>query len=130
MTVVKSKEIVFCMPVCFSKKKTKKNNNNNNKEKKNKKTKQNKKQTNKQTKKKKKSKKEKKKNKKKHFSNYINIKIEMNLCSGKTIKLKDLFPIERDCGLNAQLYKPEYSNFFYSIIKVSVSSGDLFRTIS
>ena len=39
-----------------------------------------------------------------HFSKYINIKIEMNLCSGKTAKLKDLFPIERDCGLNAQLY--------------------------
>ena len=37
------------------------------------------------------------------FSKYINIKIEMNLCSGKTAKLKDLFPIERDCGLNAQL---------------------------
>ena len=43
------------------------------------------------------------KKKKKHFSKYINIKIEMNLCSGKTAKLKDLFPIERDCGLNAQL---------------------------
>ena len=39
-----------------------------------------------------------------HFSKYINIKIEMFLCSGKTAKLKDLFPIERDCGLNAQLY--------------------------
>ena len=37
------------------------------------------------------------------FSKYINIKIEMNLCSGKTAKLKDLFPTERDCGLNAQL---------------------------
>ena len=48
-------------------------------------------------------KKEKKKNKE-HFSKYINFKIEMNLCSGKTAKLKDLFPIERDCGLNAQLY--------------------------
>ena len=51
--------------------------------------------------------KQKKQNKKKkeHFSKYINIKIEMNLCSsGKTAKLKDLFPIERDCGLNAQLY--------------------------
>ena len=49
---------------------------------------------------------EKKKQKKKneHFSKYINIKIEMNVCSGKTAKLKDLFPIERDCGLNAQLY--------------------------
>ena len=38
-----------------------------------------------------------------HFSKYIDIKIEMNLCSGKTVKLKDLLPIERDCGLNAQL---------------------------
>ena len=47
-----------------------------------------------------------------HFSKYMNIKIEMNLCSGKTAKLKDLFPIERDCGLNAQLYKYEFSNFF------------------
>ena len=37
----------------------------------------------------------------------MNIKIEMNLLSGKTAKLKDLFPIERDCGLNAQLYKSE-----------------------
>ena len=53
----------------------------------------------------------------------------MNLCSGKTAKLKDLFPIERDCGLNAQL-QSEFSNFFKSIIKVGVSSGDLFRTIS
>ena len=46
---------------------------------------------------------EQKKTKKKteHFSKYINFKIEMNLCSGKTAKLKDLFPIERDCGLNA-----------------------------
>ena len=41
------------------------------------------------------------KKKKEHFSKYINIEIEMNLCSGKTAKLKDLFPIERDCGLNA-----------------------------
>ena len=65
MTVVKSKEIVFRVPVFFSKKKKKKTEN---------------------------------------FSKYINIKIEMNLCSGKTAKLKDLFPIERDCGLNAQLY--------------------------
>ena len=71
MTVVKSKEIIFRVPVFFSKKKEK----------------------------------EKKKTKKKqHFSKYINIKIEMNLCSGKTAKLKDLFPIERDCGLHAQLY--------------------------
>ena len=60
MTVVKSKEIVFRVPVFFSKKK-------------------------------------------KNSSKYINIKIEINLCSGKTAKLKDLFPIERDCGLNAQL---------------------------
>ena len=37
------------------------------------------------------------------FSKYINIKVELNLCSGNTAKLKDLFPIERDCGLNAQL---------------------------
>ena len=66
MTVVKSKEIVFRVPVFFFKKK-------------------------------------KKKKKKEHFSKYINIKIEMNLCSGKTAKLKDLFPIERECGLNAQL---------------------------
>ena len=69
MTVVKSKGIVFCVPVFFREKKQNKKN-----------------------------------KKKKHFSKYINIKIEMNLCSGKTAKLKDLFPIERDCGLNAQLY--------------------------
>ena len=62
MTVVKSKEIVFRVPVFFREKK------------------------------------------KEHFSKYINFKIEMNLCSGKTAKVKDLFPIERDCGLNAQLY--------------------------
>ena len=45
------------------------------------------------------------KKKQKHFSKYINIniKIEMYLCSGKTAKLKDLFPTERDCGLHAQL---------------------------
>ena len=50
-------------------------------------------------------KKKNKKNKKaQHFSKYINIKIEMNLCSGKTAKLKDLFPTESICGLNAQLY--------------------------
>ena len=73
MTVVKSKEIVFHVPICFSKKKKKKT---------------------------------------EHFSKYINIKIEMNLCSGKTAKLKDLFPIEKDCGLNAQLYKSEFSIFF------------------
>ena len=69
MTVVKSKEIIFRLPVFFyfffEKKKKKKT---------------------------------------EHFSKYINIKIEMNLCSGKTAKLKDLFPIERYCGLNAQLY--------------------------
>ena len=41
--------------------------------------------------------------KNKYFSKYVNIKIEMNLCSGKTAKLEDFFPIERDCGLNAQL---------------------------
>ena len=41
--------------------------------------------------------------KKKKNSKYKNIKIEMNLCSGKTAKLKDLFHIERDCGLNAHL---------------------------
>ena len=73
MTIVKSKEIVFRVPVFFSR-----NKNNNNRQ---------------------------------HFSKYINIKIEMNLCSGKTAKLKDLFSIERDCGLNAQLYS-EFSNFF------------------
>ena len=61
MTVVKSKELVFRVPVYFFRKK------------------------------------------REHFSKYINIKIEMNLRSGKTAKLKDLFPIERDCGLNAQL---------------------------
>ena len=43
------------------------------------------------------------KSKIKYFSKYINIKMEMNLCSGKTAKLKDLFPIVRDYGLNAQL---------------------------
>ena len=59
MTVVKSKEIVFRVPVFF-------------REKKNKKKKQN------------------------IFPKNINIKIEMNLCSGKTAKLKDLFPIERE----------------------------------
>ena len=68
MTVVKSKKIIFHVPVFF--------------------------QENKQ----------KKKKKKKHFSKYINFKIEMNLRSGRTAKLKDLFPIERDCGLKAQLY--------------------------
>ena len=59
MTVVKSKEIVFRVPVFFR---------------------------------------EKNKNKKKteHFSKYTNFKIEMNPCSGKTAKLKDLFLIERD----------------------------------
>ena len=56
--------------------------------------------------------KKKKKKEQNNFSKYINIKTEMNLCSGKTAKLKDLFPIERDCGLNAQLYKSEFSNFF------------------
>ena len=59
MTVVKSKDIVFRVPVFFREKK-------------------------------------KKKKKTEHFSKYINFKIEMNLCSGKTAKLKDLFPIERD----------------------------------
>ena len=68
MTVVKSKEIVFRVPVFFWEKKKQKQ------------------------------------KKTVHFSKYINFKIEMNLCSGKTAKLKDLFPIERDCGLNAQLY--------------------------
>ena len=56
MTVVKSKEIVFRLPVFFREKKKKKEN----------------------------------------FSKYINFKIEMNPCSGKTAKLKDLFLIERD----------------------------------
>ena len=76
MTVVKSKEIIFRVPVFWlsrvhgvGKKKKRKTN----------------------------------KQKTEHFSKYINIKIEMNLCSGKTAKQKDLFPIERDCGLNAQL---------------------------
>ena len=67
MTVVKSKEIVFRVPVFFRDKKQQKK-------------------------------------KTEHFFKYINFKIEMNLCSGKTAKLKDLFPMERDCGLNAQLY--------------------------
>ena len=58
MTVVKSKEIVFRVPVFFREKKKKK--------------------------------------KTEHFSKYINFKIEMNPCSGKTAKLKDLFLIERD----------------------------------
>ena len=57
-------------------------------------------------------KKKKKKKNRTFFSKYKNIKIEMNLCSGKTAKLKDLFPIERDNGLNAQLLKSEFSNFF------------------
>ena len=70
MTVVKSKEIVFCVPVFFSKKK------------------------------------------KEHFYKYINIKIEMNLCSGKTAKLKDLFPTERDCGLNARLLNLNFLTSF------------------
>ena len=65
MSVVKSKEIIFHVPVFFLKKKQKKT---------------------------------------EHFSKYINIKIEMYRCSGKTAKLKDLLLIERDCGLNAQLY--------------------------
>ena len=43
------------------------------------------------------------KNKIKYFSKYMYIKIEMNLCSGKTAKLKYLFPTERDGGLNTQL---------------------------
>ena len=59
MTVVKSKEIVFRVPVFFREKKNKKK-------------------------------------KTEHFSKYINFKIEMNPCSGKTAKLKDLFLIERD----------------------------------
>ena len=69
MTVVKSKEIIFRVPVFFFEKK------------------------------------------KEHFSPHINIKIEMNLCSGQTAKLKDLFPTERDGGLKAQLYS-EFSDFF------------------
>ena len=73
MTVVKSKEIVFRVPVFFSKTKEEKT---------------------------------------EHFSIYINNKIEMNLYSGKTAKLNDLFPTERDCGLHALLYKSEFSNFF------------------
>ena len=75
MTVVKSKEIVFRVPVFFFEKQNKQK-------------------------------------KTEHFSKYINNKIEMNLGSGKTAKLKDLFSIERDCGLNAKLYKSEFSNFF------------------
>ena len=77
MTVVKSKEIVFRVPVFFREKK-------------------------------------KKKKKTEHFSKYINIKIEMNLCSGKTAKLKDLFPIERDVAL-----MPSYINLnFLTSFKV------------
>ena len=72
MTVVKFKEIVFRVPVFFSRKRRRRN--------------------------------KKKQQKTEHFSKYINIKIEMNLCSSKIAKLKDLFPIERDCGLNVQLY--------------------------
>ena len=53
-----------------------------------------------------------KKKKKNIFYKYINIKIEMNLCSGKTAKLKDLFPIERDCGLNAQLLNLNFLTSF------------------
>ena len=68
MTVVKSKEIIFRVPVFFF------------------------------------FEKKKKKKKIEHFSKYINIKIEMHLCSNKTAKLKDLFPTERYCGLNAHLY--------------------------
>ena len=67
MTVVKSKEIIFRVPVFFFEKKKK--------------------------------------------SKYINIKIEMNLCSSQTATLKDLFPTETDGGLKAQLYY-ELSNFF------------------
>ena len=76
MTVLKSKEIVFRVPVFFFRKK--------------------------------------KTNKKKpeHFSKYINVKIEMNLCSGKTAELKDLFPTERDCGLNAQLLNLNFLTSF------------------
>ena len=63
-----------------------------------------------------KKKQQQKKNKHKkteHFSKYINIKIEMNLCSGKTAKLKDLFPIERDCALiNAQLLNLNFLTSF------------------
>ena len=45
-------------------------------------------------KKKQKKRRKKKQTKKQHLSKYINIKIEMNLCSGKTAKLKDLFPTD------------------------------------
>ena len=96
---------------CFfekKKKKTtkKKKNNNNKKAKQKNKNKKNKKNNNN-----KKKKQQQQQQKTEHFSKCINIKIEMNLCSGKTAKLKDLFPTERDCGLNAQLYS-EFSNFF------------------
>ena len=36
----------------------------------------------------------------------------MNLCSGKTAKLKDLFPIERDFGLHAQLLSLNFLTSF------------------
>ena len=36
----------------------------------------------------------------------------MTLCSGKTAKLKDLFPSERDCGLNAQLLNLNFLTSF------------------
>ena len=36
----------------------------------------------------------------------------MNLCRGKTAKLKDLFPIESDCGLNAQLLNLNFLTSF------------------
>ena len=57
------------------------------------------------------SKKKKKKKKNRTFFQIQNIKIEMNLCSGKTAKPKDLLLTGRDCGLNAQLYYSEFSNF-------------------
>ena len=76
MTVVKSKEIIFRVPVYFFFFENKK-----------------------------------KEKKKEHFSKYINTKIEMNLCSGQTARLKDLLPTEKDGGLKAQLYS-EFSNFF------------------
>ena len=94
MTVVKFKETVFRVLLIFLKKKNNKKKN---------KTKKQQQKNKKQTYKKKQKTKKTKKQQQQHFSKHINIKTEMNLCSGKTAKLKDLFPTERDCGLNAHV---------------------------
>ena len=64
MTVVKFKEILFRVPVFFSKKKKKK-----------------------------------KKKKTEHFSKYINIKIEMNLCSARQPNWKIYSPLRETVAL-------------------------------